>query len=118
MSRPRFLADHDLNEQIVDGLLRREPAIDIIRVREVGLRERPDDEVLKYAADQRLLVVSHDVNTMTAAAYARIEAGEPMPGLLMVRQTEPIAPIIESVLLIWTASEMEEWDGQVWFLPV
>lgn len=27
MSRPRFLADHDLNEHIIDGVLRREPAL-------------------------------------------------------------------------------------------
>ena len=26
MSRPRFLADNDLNEHIIDGALRREPA--------------------------------------------------------------------------------------------
>jgi hypothetical protein len=37
MSRPRFLADHDLNEHLVTGVLRREPTIEFLRVREVGL---------------------------------------------------------------------------------
>jgi hypothetical protein len=32
MSRPGFLADHDLNEHIVHGALRREPAIEFIRL--------------------------------------------------------------------------------------
>ena len=118
MSRPRYLSDHDLNEQIVDGVLRREPGIELVRVRDVGLRDWPDAEVLRYAADERLLVVSHDVNTMPAAAYARLDAGQSMPGLLMVRQTHPVGPIIESLVLIWSASEMEEWEGRVWFLPV
>ena len=36
MSRPRFLADHDLNEHIVAGVLRREPTLEWVRVRDVG----------------------------------------------------------------------------------
>ncbi|HZZ44296.1 MAG TPA: DUF5615 family PIN-like protein [Tepidisphaeraceae bacterium] len=118
MSRPRFLADHDLNDHIVDALLRREPMIEIIRAREVGVDRQPDREVLHYAAEQGLIVVSHDVNTMPAAAYERIDRREKTRGLLMVRQTDPIGPIIESLLLIWAGSELEEWEGQVWFLPI
>lgn len=68
MSRPRFLADHDLNEHIVDGVLRREPTIEIVRLREVDLQDRPDSEVLQFAANQAFLVISHDVNTMSACA--------------------------------------------------
>ncbi len=55
MSRPRFLADHDLNEHILDGVLRREPAVEFVRARDVGLSDRPDPEVLEHAA-------AHDVH--------------------------------------------------------
>ena len=89
MSRPRFLADHDLNEHIVTGVLRREPAIEFSRVREFGLSEASDNEVLDFAQRQGLLVVSHDVNTMTAAAYARLSSGGSISGLFMVQQTLP-----------------------------
>jgi hypothetical protein len=65
-----------------------------------------------------LLIVSHDVNTMPGHAYARLAAGELMRGLLMVHQTQPIEPIIESLQLIWSASEAEEWQDQVRFLPL
>ncbi|MFW5693507.1 MAG: DUF5615 family PIN-like protein, partial [Thermoguttaceae bacterium] len=68
MSQPRFLADHDLNEMIVVGAVRREPAVAFTRVRDTGMQEASDDEVLEYAERQQLLVVSHDVNTMPAAA--------------------------------------------------
>jgi predicted nuclease of predicted toxin-antitoxin system len=118
MSRPRFLADHDLNEHIVDGVLRREPALEFTRLREVDLSDKPDTEVLAFAADSGFIVVSHDVNTMPAQAYARSAAGQPMRGLLMVRQAQAIAPVIESLLLIWSASEAEEWQDQVRFLPL
>jgi hypothetical protein len=118
MSRPRFLADHDLNEHIVDGVLRREPTLEFARLRGVGLSDRPDSEVLAFAADNGFIVVSHDVNTMPTQAFARVAAGEPLRGLLMVRQSQPIAPVIESLVLIWSASEAEEWMDQVRFLPL
>ena len=118
MSRPRFLADHDVNEHILDGALRREPAIEVLRARDVGLGDRPDAEVLEFAAAQGMIVVSHDVNIMPAHAYARLAAGRPVAGLLMVKQTDPIGPIIDSLVLIWSASEAEEWHGQVVFLPL
>jgi Domain of unknown function (DUF5615) len=118
MSRPRFLADHDLNEQIIDGVLRREPSIEFIRTRDVGLSDRPDPEILEYAATQDLIVVSHDVNTMPAHAYARLAASQRLAGLLMVRQTRAIGPVIASLVLIWSASEAEEWRDNVHFLPV
>jgi predicted nuclease of predicted toxin-antitoxin system len=118
MSRPRFLADHDLNEHIVDGVLRREPAAEFTRLRDVGLSDRPDSEVLAFAVDNGFVVISHDVNTMPAHAYARLAAGQPMHGLLMVHQSQPIAPVIECLVLIWSASEAEEWKDQVRFLPL
>jgi hypothetical protein len=118
MTRPRFLADHDLNEHIVDGALRREPALEFARLRYVGLSDRPDFEVLAFAAEQGFIVVSHDVNTMPAQAYARLAAGQGMRGLLMVHQSQAIAPIIENLVLIWSASEAEEWQDQVRFLLI
>ena len=118
MSRPRFLADHDLNEHIIDAVQRREPALEFVRSRDVGLRDRSDAEVLAYAAQHGFIVVSHDVNTMTAAAYAMLDAGSAMTGILMVQQSKPIGPVIDSLILIWSASEAEEWIGQVRFLPL
>ena len=118
MSRPRFLADHDLNEFIVEGVLRREPPVEFVRAREVALADRPDPVVLEYAARNAFLIVSHDVNTMSGYAYARVAAGEKMGGLLLVPQRAPLGPVIESLLLIWSDSEAEEWENQVLFLPL
>jgi hypothetical protein len=118
MSRPRYLADHDLNEHIIDGVLRREPVIEFIRARDVGLADRPDPEVLEYAAAEGLIIVTHDVNTMPGHAYARLADSQPVAGLFMVKQTATIGPIIDSLVVIWSASEAEEWHDQVAFLPL
>jgi len=95
MSRPRFLADHDFNEHIVLGVQRRESTLEFIRVRDLGLSDRPDAEILDYANQQDLIVVSHDVNTMPAEAYARLSSGKTIPSLFMVPQTAPVSTIIE-----------------------
>jgi predicted nuclease of predicted toxin-antitoxin system len=118
MSRPRFLADHDLNEHLVRGVGRREPAIEFIRARDIGMHERSDAEVLAYAAEHQLIVVSHDINTMPANAYTRIRTGAPVAGLLMVKQSDPVGKVIDDLILIWSASEAEEWQNVVGFLPL
>lgn len=118
MSRPRFLADQDLSEFIIDGVARRDPLIEFLRLREVGQRNWPEAAVLEYAAKQGLLLVSQDVNTMPLHAYARIAAGHPMSGLLLAPQLAPVSSIIESLGLIWSASDADEWRGAVTHLPV
>lgn len=118
MSRPRFLVDQDFNEHIVQGVLRQEPAVGFVRTRDLGMAEGTDAEVLEYAAAQGRLVLSHDVNTMSAAACERLAAGKPLHGLLLVHQRSPLGPVIEDLVLIWSASEAEEWVGQVRYLPL
>jgi hypothetical protein len=118
MGLVRYLADHDLNEQIVTGVLRREPSIEFLHVRDIGPPDRPDADVLEWAAARGYVVVSHDVNTMAAAAYERLGRGAEMTGLIMVPQLDPIGPIIDDMILIATATEAEEWSGAVAFLPL
>lgn len=117
MSRLRFLADHDLNEHIVTGIKRLAPEIEFVRVRDIGLHGASDHDVLDYAAGASLCVVSHDVNTMTAAAAAMIAAGRQLPGLFLVRQTTPVRTAVQTIVLVWSASDHEEWRNQVVFLP-
>ena len=118
MRRPRFLADNDLNDAIVAGVQRREPAAEFARLRELGMEAWSDAEVLDFAVQENWIVVSHDVNTMSNAASTRQAAGLPMSGLLLVHQRTPVFPVIESLLLIWAASAAEEWSSQIEFLPL
>jgi hypothetical protein len=55
---------------------------------------------------------------MSAEAYTRIRAGAPVAGLLMVKQSEPVGRVIDDMILIWSASEMMEWQNVVAFLPL
>ncbi len=118
MSSIRFLTDHDLNEHIVAGVYRSEPSISFLHGRDFGLRDRSDEDVLDFAHREQWLVVSHDVNTMTAAAARRLASRHGLCGLLMVPQSEPVRNVIESLVLIWSTTEMEDWTDQIVFLPL
>jgi hypothetical protein len=118
MTSPRFLINHDFNEHIVRGIERVEPTIQFLRAREAGLERSPDDEVLTFAARERWIVTSHDVNTMSAAAYQRLENGLPISGLFLIPQRAAVKEIIDEIILIWSASDANDWADRVTFLPL
>jgi hypothetical protein len=96
----RFLADENFNNQIVRGVLRQSSNVDIVRVQDVGLSGADDSTVLAWAAQERRIVLTHDVATMTTFAYERIEAGLSMPGLFEVSRRVPVGLAIEEIILI------------------
>jgi predicted nuclease of predicted toxin-antitoxin system len=91
----RFLADEDFDNDIVRGMLRRLPTMDIVRVHDVGLSGALDPRVLEWAAHEGRVLLTHDVSTMTAHAYARASSDLPMPGVFAVSQLAPIGQVIE-----------------------
>lgn len=116
--QPAYLADQNLDDLIVESVLRAEPSVRFLRAREVGLRKATDDVVLAYAAANSLIVISHDVNTMVGFAHDRVRSGELMAGLFIAKQAQLIARIVENLLVVWGASDAEEWYGQVVYLPL
>jgi predicted nuclease of predicted toxin-antitoxin system len=56
----RLAADENFNGDIVRGLLRRNPKLDIVRVQDVGLSGADDPSVLQSAADRGRILVTHD----------------------------------------------------------
>jgi len=55
---------------------------------------------------------------MTRYFRERVDAGKPTPGVFIPpQQQSAIGEIIESLLLVWTASQAEEWRNQIVYLP-
>jgi hypothetical protein len=118
MSRPHFLADEDLRGSIVRAVRRLAPLIEISTVVEDGYSSATDQDVLALAWQRQRLLVSHDVNTMKSFAERRIADGEGIHGLLLVPQHHAVPSIVESLVLIWEASEFEEWRDRIVYLPL
>lgn len=111
-------ADENLNNKLVRGLQRLNRGVDILRVQDAGLRGADDPAVLAWAADERRVLLTHDLATMARFAYQRVAAGLPMPGVFEIGTGVPIAQAIEEVLLVAECSTDGEWEGQVRYLPL
>jgi predicted nuclease of predicted toxin-antitoxin system len=77
----RLAADENFNGDIVRGLLRRNPKLDIVHIQDLGLSGADDPSVLQWAADQGRILVTHDISTLAKYAFDRTAAGQPMPGV-------------------------------------
>ncbi len=48
----RLVSDENFNGDIVRGLFRRHPELELVRVQDVGLMQTPDPDILEWAASQ------------------------------------------------------------------
>jgi hypothetical protein len=114
----RWLADENFNNDVVRGLRRRIPSIDLVRAQDVGLSGAQDDVLLAWAADEQRVLLTHDVSTITEYAYRRILHGERMPGVFEVSRGLSAREVIDDIALLTECSLPGEWDGQVRYLPL
>lgn len=113
-----FAADENFNGDIVRGLLRRNPNLDIVRVQDIGLAGADDRAILAWTAEEGRVLLTHDVSTITKFAYDRVRVNQFMPGVFEVNRDVPIGVAIEDILTIAECSLDSEWEGQVRYLPL
>jgi hypothetical protein len=114
----RLATDENFNHDIVRGLVRRQPDLDLVRIQEVGLSGATDPQVLEWAATEGRLLLTHDVVTITRYAYERVAVGQRMPGVIEVNRSVSIGQAIEDLLLLAEVSLDNEWEGQILYLPL
>ena len=113
-----LVADENFNNDILRGLWRREPSLDIVGIQDVALTKAPDPIVLEWAAQQNRVLLTHDRNTITKFAYARVLSGKPMPGVIEVSRSVPLSVAIDDILLIALSSKTGDWESQIIYLPL
>jgi len=112
----RLLADADLNMAIVAGVVRRNTEIDFQRAEEVPLEGLKDPVVLTVAAQQRRVLVSHDVSTMPDH-FREFVRENSSPGVIVIPQELSIGKAIENVLLICEACDQWDLENRVCLVP-
>lgn len=113
----RFQADADLNQRIVRAVRRGQPAIDFQTAYEAQVRSLNDPEVLATAAAEGRIVVTHDRTTMPVH-FAIFIATQSSPGVFVLSQYSPLKLAMDELIMIWEASEAEEWTNIIQFLPL
>ena len=112
-----FQADADFNQNIVRAMRRRVPAIDFQTAHQADLHGLNDQAVLAHAAREGRILVSHDRRTMPGH-FANFIATSTSAGVILISQNLPIMQAVEDLILIWEASEAEEWVNRLDSLPL
>jgi hypothetical protein len=114
----RLASDADVHGDIIRGLRRRLPEIDLLLAQDVLPDGTPDPQVLAWAATEGRVLITNDRNTMVGFAYHRLAAGEPVPGLIVTTNEQAIGEAIDDILLIAECMTTCEISNQVVvFLP-
>ena len=115
--RIRFQADADLNQAILQGTTRREPTIDFQTANGAGLPGLNDIEVLTIASNDGRTLVTHDRKTMPIY-FGEFITAHTSPGVLIIPQYVSVSSAVEELILIWSATEAEEWINRICYLPL
>jgi len=113
----KFLADVNLNTRIVKGLRRREPLVDFQTAEGAALTAKNDLQVLEIAADSGRILVTHDRKTIPQA-FGTFVSHRQSAGVLIVPQSLGLGTAIEELLLIWVASDAEDWLNVISPIPL
>ncbi|MDS3860279.1 DUF5615 family PIN-like protein [Thermosynechococcaceae cyanobacterium BACA0444] len=113
----KFQADADLNYGIVTGVLRAEPTIDFQTAIMGKLEGLSDFEVLRLAADENRVLISHDQRTMPVH-FAKFLMNDQSSGVIIVLQSMPISAAIDGLIQIWQKSKPTDWINRIAYLPL
>lgn len=114
----KLLADENFKGEVVRGLLRALPEIDLLRVQDVGLRGADDPTILEWAAEKDRIVVTHDRATLPDFANERVINALPMPRLFVFNNRMSVRQMIEELLVCNASSEHAEWANTVLYFPL
>ena len=114
----RLLSDEDFNGNVVAGVRRCYPEIDVVRVQDAGLSGREDPDILEWAAKEGRILLTNDKRTMITFALQRIKDERAMPGLFVLRGKTSIQDAIEAVAMVALLSDHADWDKRIEWLPL
>lgn len=80
----KWLADECFDNDIIRGLLRRSPDLDLIRAQDVfEVAGRDDESLLAWAAKHERVVLTHDLASMVSVLG--LERHPPLTSIVLVR---------------------------------
>ena len=115
----RFASDENFDGRILAGLLKRISNFDVVRIQDTEMYQKPDPQLLDWLADKNRILITHDVRTIPAYVYDRVQAGRSVPGVIEVSRSKlSIGQAIDQLELMIGASTSDEFSNQVRFIPI
>jgi hypothetical protein len=119
MSIMRFLLDKCVPSFLAQHLAGQEPMLDVIFV---GGGAAPpkgtlDPDLLMFAESSGRAIITKDRNTMPGHAANHVASGRHTWGVFLLRPDFAVPDYANSIILLWAASEAEEWIDSIEWIP-
>ena len=114
----RLLIDENFNHDILRGLKLRLPRVDYLVVRAIGMAGFSDTELLRWAAEEHRIIVTHDQKTMLPYAEHLVKSGEPMAGVIFVPDLMAIGRAISDLEITIECLSHVELKDRIQRLPL
>jgi hypothetical protein len=119
MSAPQFLCDEDVPKYLVPALRAKEPAIDILCVGDPGAPPKgtKDPNLLLAAEAMKTILLTRDRKSMPRHLASHFAAGHHTWGVLLMRRRRPLSEYVADILMVWGATEADEWLDRTDVIP-
>lgn len=110
----RFLLDEHIPLAVKNGLLQRQPRLDVLCMGdpEGPPLGTPDPHILRFLEVTQRALVTRNRRSMWQHVVEHWQAGRHLWGLFWVPRGMSYGELIRQLLLIWEASEAEEWQDR------
>lgn len=114
----RFVLDEHVPPAGIKAVHALEPTLDVVRVRDVGLRTQPDPVLIAWATRNGRLIVTQDTETLLADAYRQAAAGTPFPGVIAYSNQSSIGKLAEDIVMVAVMHTPGQAENQVFYSPL
>ena len=115
----KWLADENLRNGIIRGILRRSPAFDIVRVQDESQISGQDDRaILRFETIENRVVVTHDLATMVPAMREQLRLTSQCAPIVFIPDGMAIGLVTEELLLLDECATEADWAAGVLYLPL
>jgi hypothetical protein len=114
----RFAADENFRGDILNGLLRSYPELDIVRVQDTEMYQADDQALLNWCAAENRILITHDVRTIPGFLNERVRLELPVPGVIEVAQGISAGQAIEELAVMLLAGNPADFENLVRYVPM
>lgn len=103
-----------------DQLLLNEPNIEIFAVGDDTAPDfgTPDPDILAWIEANNAVLVSRNRRTIPGHLQDHLAVGGHVPGVMLLRRRSTLGQVISDLLLVWNASDPDEYRDRIEYLPL
>ena len=120
MNDIRYLLDENVAPLFRAELLKREPKPVVWRIGDPGAPPRgtPDPAILRWCEENSFILVTNNRKSIPQHLRDHLAEGRHVPGIFELNPDMGIGETIEELLLIWSASDADEYQDVLIYLPL